>query len=125
MSGEARLGDFWGTFGGLLGEQKNTGRDEAQTVAGRSVTYIACPTAVSCRVGDEYTILNTANNTYYSLNQSGSELWPLLQEPATVEDLTAHLCRVFGVDTRDGADDVRSLLEELRRQGLVEQAVRE
>ena len=64
--------------------------------------------------------LNLATQEYFRLTGTAAKLWPLLIEGSTEVSLTQRLRDDYGVDQTTAASDVRSFLEQLRGQGLLE-----
>lgn len=49
------------------------------------------PTVVHLAIDNEVVILNVVSGTYYSLEQTGADIWGLIEQGARVGDVTAHL----------------------------------
>lgn len=56
----------------------------------------------------------------YSLNQTGTLIWKLLESPQTVAALTTAVAQEYGVETARAASDVTKFVEELKLVGLLE-----
>ncbi len=71
-------------------------------------------------VDGEAVIINLVNTHYYSLNRTGTFIWSLLVERAsTLDDLVSAVAVRYGRPAEDVAPDVRAVLEDLAREGLV------
>jgi len=69
---------------------------------------------------DEAIILNAESGEYFGLAGVGLSIWRKLQEPISVTDLHAALLEEFEVESDACERDLHSLLEEMRRAGLIE-----
>ena len=74
------------------------------------------------KVADEAVILDVDTANYYSLSGTGLRAWELLGKGCTPAALTAALEREYEAPPGVIAQDVSTLLSELKRQGLVEAA---
>ena len=75
---------------------------------------------VSCPLGEESAILNMKNSVYYGMNQVGTRVWNLLQQPRSVEELRDVLVSEYEVEPGRCEQDLLSLLEKMWNEGLVE-----
>lgn len=75
---------------------------------------------VSSDLAGEAAILNLSNGVYYTLDRIGTRIWNLIQEPRTFAELRDILLQEYHVDTAVLETDLRSLLDELAEQNLVE-----
>jgi len=80
----------------------------------------AVDSQVSSRLGDEVAILELDQGVYYGLNDTGSFLWNLMQEPVRVNEMHAALVEEFEVDVDTAEKDLLRVLGELRDAGLIE-----
>jgi len=77
-------------------------------------------TDVLCReLEGEMVLLDPRSAEYFSLNQTGSRAWELLQGGKTVGDTCAALAEQFGVPPERVMDDLVPFLEDLLAAGLV------
>lgn len=83
-----------------------------------SVVSVA-PEQLSCALGDESAILNLRNTVYYGLDPVGTRIWNLLQQPIGVRELRDRLMDEYEVDADQCEDDLLSLLETMRTEGLI------
>ena len=81
---------------------------------------------LASELGAEYVLLNLNNGTYYGLQDVGSEIWKMLQNPVTVDDICSAIIKTFEAEPERCRRDVMRLLGELLTHGLVEvrQAIR-
>ena len=76
--------------------------------------------ALSGDFGAEQVILNLRDGVYFGLEDVGARLWALIQRPTTLADLVAKLSEEYDVEPARLERDVRELLDDLARRGLVE-----
>ncbi len=75
---------------------------------------------ISCDLAGEMAILNLDNGVYYGLDPVGARLWTLLQEPQTFAQVRGALLLEFDVDANVLESDLRELLRDLIKQGLID-----
>ena len=71
-------------------------------------------------VEDETIVLDLQGSRYFSINATGTLLWPLLAEGATRTQLIAAVTRRGGVSPADAGRDVDAFCAELAAAGLLE-----
>jgi hypothetical protein len=67
-------------------------------------------------------LLHLDNKFYYSLNETGSFMWQLIEKSGgsiTMEQLIEALCGQFDVNPEQARADVREFIEDLTKEGLV------
>ena len=66
-------------------------------------------------------LLHLQTKYYFSLNETGSFLWKLLERGsgASEADLAEELCSAFDVEPDKAKSDVNEFLRDLREQGLI------
>jgi hypothetical protein len=77
------------------------------------------PDIVDAEVDGERVLLHCDTGVYYGLNTVGSFLWPLMEKPATIDDLTAQVAQHFGVEPSTCGPDIAAFLEHLATNGLL------
>lgn len=87
--------------------------------ASRTV-IVATRDQVSGEVSGEVVILNLKNGIYYSLNDVGTYVWKLIQEPRTVADIVDRLLEVYDVEADRCQEDLQALLQKLAAEGLID-----
>jgi hypothetical protein len=66
-------------------------------------------------------IFNSRNNLYYNLDDVAALVWNLIQQPRTVDEICDEVRRTFGHMDRELCErDVRTLLADMEREGLIE-----
>jgi hypothetical protein len=91
----------------------------SSSLSARSVV-VAAPNQVSCDLQGETAILGLAKGTYYGLDLIGSHVWTMLQQPQSVEEIFEFLLQEYEVEPERCRQDLLSLLEQLRAEGLIE-----
>lgn len=71
-------------------------------------------------VGEDAFLLNARTNKYYGLQQVGARLWRLLTEGKSLKEAREILSKEYAVTAEELERDLLELLEELRKNGLVE-----
>jgi len=74
---------------------------------------------VQAEIDGEVAMTNIDDGTCYMLNQVGSRIWNLIDEPTQIGVLCATLLGEFRVDPDVCERQVLELLEELRSKGLI------
>lgn len=78
--------------------------------------------AVESRVGDETVILHLTNGTYYGLDAVGTRIWALLKEGLQPPEICARIAEEYDVAPKIAAADARRFLDDLRANGIIEEA---
>lgn len=72
-------------------------------------------------VDGEVVALHLARQEYFTVNSTGSLLWPLLTQGATEQELHTRLVHAFGLSESAARADVAAFLAVLRDRGLLEE----
>lgn len=75
---------------------------------------------VSCDLGEEAAILGLKNSVYYGLNPLGAQIWRLLQEPRSIEEICRRIVSEYDVTRERAESDLLHLLQQMLSEGLVE-----
>ena len=62
---------------------------------------------------DESVILNLNDESYYSLNSTGTVIWKLLQTDSSLQEVFSEFKKQFEVDTNQAASDFNLLVHQL------------
>ena len=73
---------------------------------------------LTAEVDGELMAMSIERGTCYGLNTVGTRIWALLVQPRTVDDLCRQLLGEYDVDAAQCRDEVITLLQELRAEGL-------
>ncbi len=74
---------------------------------------------VSCELGGGVALLDLRSSTYYNINAVGTEVWEVIQKPASVKDIRDHLVSRFDVDPEVCFKDLVALLGHMAKVNLV------
>jgi len=76
---------------------------------------------VSTQLDEEETVLlSLETQQYYSLNETGSRVWELLSDGHNVDAIATAITEEWDTTQEEALDYVRSFLDELNEEGLVE-----
>lgn len=79
------------------------------------------PHDVACaRVDDGAVILHMGTKRYFSLNETGAEIWRLLEEAVPVDDIPQRLSQQFDVTVDEARGGVMELITALAAEQLLE-----
>ena len=74
---------------------------------------------ISGRLHDELVMMDLEQGKYFSLNPVATRIWDLLEKEMTLDELCTVLTEEFDVESNQCMDEVRELLEEMERLGLI------
>jgi coenzyme PQQ synthesis protein D (PqqD) len=74
------------------------------------------------RTAPGYLALSTVDGRTVEVGGPGGDIWVLLAEWITDDDLTAALARAYGAEVQVVSPDVRSLLHQLHAQGYIDRS---
>lgn len=77
------------------------------------------PELVTAAVDGEVIVMGLIRGQYVGLDDIGSALWRLLEQPRTVRDLSAQLCQLYRGDADVIITDVQGFLGELMAIDLI------
>lgn len=84
-----------------------------------STTAVAAESALSTTIDGETVILHQDIGKYYGLNEVGTFVWELLDEPRSVEELCEAVTEDYDVEHGRCRSDVENLLVDLAEKDLV------
>ena len=64
--------------------------------------------------------MNLKNGVYYGLDSVGARIWSAMREPVTIAEIRDTLLREYDVEPLALECDIRSFLQQLAEQGLIE-----
>jgi len=91
-----------------------------ECVISDEAVVVASKDQFSCPLGDDTVILNLKAGLYFSLDNVGTVIWQLIQQPKSVKELRAVILETFEVAPEVCERDLRALLQELVGKNLVE-----
>lgn len=83
-------------------------------------TVSAVKEQVSCGLGDEAVLLHLGTSSYFGLNEVGTSIWNLVQEPRTVQEIIDHITQKYVVGLADCERDVLEVLHQMYAAGFIE-----
>ena len=79
------------------------------------------PHVVSTQLDDtESVLLHLKTRRYYSLNDTGSRIWALVEEGLDAHAIAATLTREWDVEAEEAKRHVQAFLDELLKEGILE-----
>lgn len=82
--------------------------------------YRIVPDALSASLSDGAVLLQLYTKRYFSLNDTGSRIWSLLEQHASQDEIVETLVREYDVETSEVTLAVRRLLDDLLAERLIE-----
>lgn len=70
----------------------------------------------------EAVLLNLKSGVYYSLNESGTAIWKLLESPCSVQDILTSLRDSYDLSPAEAVSQVEELLDDLASEKLIVEA---
>ena len=77
------------------------------------------PDVIAKRLDQATVLVEISTSRIFELNETGTRIWDLLGQGLNVEQIVQHLVLEFEVENSQAAEEVRTLLSQLRDQGLV------
>ena len=81
--------------------------------------YKAIAEALVATLSDGAVLLNLQTKRYYSLNETGTRIWEMVQQTADEGDIVATLLREYEVEEPMARAEVRRILDELIEAQLI------
>lgn len=81
--------------------------------------YSQSPGNIVSDMDGEKVMLSVSNGKYYNLGELGGEIWELMKEPISIQELVTTLQSQYNVDPTDCKEHVTDFLSQLLEQGLV------
>lgn len=91
----------------------------AKKLSGQSMVVVS-QDQVSCDLSGESAILNLKAGVYYGLNEVGTRIWKLIQEPKRVSEIRNAILEEYEVEPHRCEADIMVLLQDLLDNGLIE-----
>lgn len=81
--------------------------------------YKAIAEALVATLSDGAVLLNLQTKRYYSLNETGTRIWEMVQQTADEESIVATLLNEYEVEETMARAEVRRILDELIEAQLI------
>lgn len=94
--------------------------EELTSRISESSIVVASHEQISSDVGGEIVILDLKSGVYHGLNEVGTRVWSLIQQPIFVQDIQQTLIQEYEVEPEICIQDLLILLNDLEAVGLVE-----
>lgn len=78
--------------------------------------------SLTATLSDGAVLLNLHSKRYFSLNETGTRVWGLLEQNAELDDIVRTLTAEYDVAESDARREVMALVAELLAEGLVVEA---
>ncbi|MBI5459355.1 PqqD family peptide modification chaperone [Methanobacterium sp.] len=89
------------------------------TELSRSSKIVVNKDVVSCDLGGETAMLDMKEGVYYGLNEIGTVIWELIQNPITLLEIIDKILEEYEVDEETCYADTVELIKEMEKNGLV------
>jgi hypothetical protein len=70
-------------------------------------------------MGQEKVMLSVSNGKYYNLGELGGDIWDLLREPKSLNQIVSKLIKVYDVDQAQCEQHVLTFLKQLFEEDLI------
>ncbi|WP_019505648.1 PqqD family peptide modification chaperone [Pleurocapsa sp. PCC 7319] len=98
-----------------------TERDEiAEPIFSLSSQVSAAPEQISAEIASGAIIFHTQSGSYFSLNEIGTFIWRLIQEPQSITDIRDTIIQEYSVTPEVCLRDLLTILEQLAKKELIE-----
>lgn len=85
-------------------------------------TFVRNPDLFAADMDGDLVMMSIENGEYYGVGGIGPRVWELLEQPVTVEAITAVICNQFDVDADRCRPDIAAFVRQLLDAGLVRTA---
>jgi hypothetical protein len=86
----------------------------------RDSTVTVTQVQVSCEVNGETVILHFDSGNYFGLNDVGTLVWKMMEQPRSVRELRDAILSEYDVEPEQCERELLDLLKELRERELIE-----
>lgn len=95
-----------------VGQYAMTINDNSIIVANREL--------LCCDLSEGAVILDLKSGVYYGLDDVGTFIWALIQEPKVLRDIAAAVLEEYAVEPAQCGEDLRNLFAEMTERNLIE-----
>ncbi|MGI9175285.1 MAG: PqqD family peptide modification chaperone [Rhodothermales bacterium] len=89
------------------------------------VHYAPVPDVVFTQLDDgEAVLLSLKTKRYYTLNETGTQIWDLFKKDRSPDEIASALMETYDVDQEAAREHITAFLEDLHREGLVQEISR-
>ena len=83
--------------------------------------FVRCEEMLEADVNGEIVALHVERGQCYGLNSVASEIWRMLEEPKSLDEICGTLTSDYDVDSATCRSEVVTLLSQLKHEGLVKE----
>jgi len=77
------------------------------------------PDLVSTDMDDEIVMMSIEKGEYYGIGGVGTDVWILLQEPMTIDEILDRVCPEYEVSEATCRSEIEAFVSEMLKRGLV------
>jgi len=81
--------------------------------------YVRNSKTVSGRLEDEMVMLDIDQGKYFSLNQTATTIWGLLEKPMDIDEICKWLVEEYDVDMEQCTSEANEYIAEMLKLGLI------
>lgn len=70
-------------------------------------------------VGDEVVMMDMGKGKYFGVNKTGSYIWQLLEQPATIGELCDRLVADFGISKEQCTNELKPFIEQMQKENII------
>lgn len=71
------------------------------------------------KVGDEVVMMDMEKGKYFGVNKTGSYIWQLLEQPATIGELCDRLVADFGISKEQCTNELKPFIEQMQKENII------
>ena len=90
----------------------------------KEITWKKSAGVIERTIDDEKVLLDLKTGVYYSLDETGSKIWELLEKPVSAEEIAGEILESYIGDSKAVLDCVNGLLKELAAEKLAKKGAR-
>jgi hypothetical protein len=94
--------------------------DEHAMAIGPDSIVVQDSEPIATTLDEQVVMLSVRANAYFGLNDVGTEIWKMIEQPRRVEDIWRTLAEAYDVTGETAAREVVEFLEGLLERGLVQ-----
>ena len=74
---------------------------------------------ITNEIDDEILMMSIEDGKYYGLNPVGSEIWKLIEEPKTIEEIIPALMEIFDIDEETCSKESLDFIESMIKNNII------
>lgn len=82
-------------------------------------TFCQSHDVISTNLDGEAVIMSIENGNYYGLDHVGNDIWQLLAEPRSFQDIYCHMMDKYSVERSRCEEDIKEFLQQIANEKLV------